>query len=376
LKREADAARAEVAKLQSSEAAVHLNALRQELQDLDGRAWVTSLRDDLTAEVARLAEAASLKRALDSTNTRALSLKSKDISQKLVTNVLRDAFAAELSALEIPDLRVELVDNGAKRGEPQFRLRLVSGAQIALGRVLSEGEFRMVALAAFLAELRVAEDVCGIVFDDPVSSLDHRHRHAVARRIVREAANRQVIVFTHDLFFLLLLRLAAKDASHHAVHYQHIFRGAVGERRPGIITADLPVGLQDTKHAIRMMKHRLARMAADVGGSEAAWIEQAEGLCDQLRKTWERALENVIGAVLHRHAHQISFKRIRELAVLDRQDVEEALDGYGWCSRHMHAEALAGPRPAPTPEDFERRFGQLLAWSERLKDKQKAAKPG
>jgi hypothetical protein len=166
----------------------------------------------------------------------------------------------------------------------------------------------MVALAAFLAELRVAEDVCGIVFDDPVSSLDHRHRHAVARRIVREAANRQVIVFTHDLFFLLLLRLAAKDASHHAVHYQHIFRGAVGERRPGIITADLPVGLQDTKHAIRMMKHRLARMAADVGGSEAAWIEQAEGLCDQLSasgnwpcwtvKTLKKRLTAMAGALV------------------------------------------------------------------------------
>jgi energy-coupling factor transporter ATP-binding protein EcfA2 len=376
LRHAADAAKAEFTKLQSSEAAAHLSALKQELLDLDGRAWLTSLKDDLVTEVARLSDAARLKTALDTTNTRPLSLKSKDISQKLVTSVLRDAFAAEVSALGIPDLHVELVDDGAKKGEQQFRLRLVSGAQIALSRVLSEGEFRMVALAAFLAELRVVGDVCGIVFDDPVSSLDHRHRHAVAHRLVREARSRQVIVFTHDLFFLLLLQRAAKDGAIPAVHYQHIFRGALGERKPGIITADLPVGALDTRHAIRMMQHRLARMAADVGGSEAPWIEQAEALCDQLRKTWERALEQVIGAVLHRHAHQMRFNRIRELAVLDGQDVEEALDGYGWCSRHMHAEAPAGPRPVPTPEDFERRFGQLLNWSERLKDKQKAAKPG
>ncbi len=224
LKHAVDAARAEVAKLQSSEAAAHLHALRQELLDLDSRAWLASLKDELFSEVARLADEARLKCALDATNTRALSLKSKDISQKLVTNVPRDAFAEEVSALEIPDLRIELVDDGAERGEQQFRLRLVAGAPIALSRVLSEGEFRMVALAAFLAELRVAGDVCSIVFDDPDSSLDHRHRQAVARRIAQEALLRQVVVFTHDLFFMFLLEEAADKEAVSSLNGQHVCR--------------------------------------------------------------------------------------------------------------------------------------------------------
>ena len=40
-----------------------------------------------------------------------------------------------------------------------------------------------------------------IVFDDPVLSLDHRWRKRVAKRLVEETKNRQVIVLTHDLVF-------------------------------------------------------------------------------------------------------------------------------------------------------------------------------
>lgn len=50
----------------------------------------------------------------------------------------------------------------------------------------------------------------GIVFDDPVSSLDHRRRERVAKRLAAEAVQRQVIIFTHDIYFLCLLEEEAK----------------------------------------------------------------------------------------------------------------------------------------------------------------------
>ena len=68
--------------------------------------------------------------------------------------------------------------------------------------ILSEGEQRAIALGSFFAELALANHSCGIVFDDPVSSLDHWRRLNVARRLVEEAKSRQVIVFTHDTSFL------------------------------------------------------------------------------------------------------------------------------------------------------------------------------
>src|SRR5690606_28260094 len=63
-----------------------------------------------------------------------------------------------------------------------------------------------------MAELPTTENKSGIVFDDPVSSLDHMHRETVAKRLIAEAVHRQVIVFTHDLAFLFELNRAADDA--------------------------------------------------------------------------------------------------------------------------------------------------------------------
>jgi hypothetical protein len=56
-------------------------------------------------------------------------------------------------------------------------------------------------------------DPSGIVFDDPVSSLDYQWRSAVARRVVEESRRRQVVVFTHDVVFLLALKLFAEQGA-------------------------------------------------------------------------------------------------------------------------------------------------------------------
>ncbi len=78
--------------------------------------------------------------------------------------------------------------------------------------ILSEGEKRALALAGFLAELKEVGVRHGIVVDDPVSSLDHARMEAVAKRLVKEAsAGRQVIIFTHNLFFHYAVLEAAKD---------------------------------------------------------------------------------------------------------------------------------------------------------------------
>jgi wobble nucleotide-excising tRNase len=63
----------------------------------------------------------------------------------------------------------------------------------------------VVAIASFLAELETSSENCGIVFDDPVCSLDHLYRQRVAERLVSEGHKRQVIVFTHDIVFLLAI---------------------------------------------------------------------------------------------------------------------------------------------------------------------------
>lgn len=68
--------------------------------------------------------------------------------------------------------------------------------------VLSEGEQKVIAIADFLAEMQLSEVNRGIVFDDPVTSLDENRKSEIAERLAKESSKKQVIIFTHDLVFV------------------------------------------------------------------------------------------------------------------------------------------------------------------------------
>ena len=68
--------------------------------------------------------------------------------------------------------------------------------------VLSEGEQNVIALADFIAETKHSKVNMGIVFDDPVTSMDQERKGIIAERLVTIAKDKQVIIFTHDLVFV------------------------------------------------------------------------------------------------------------------------------------------------------------------------------
>ena len=58
-----------------------------------------------------------------------------------------------------------------------------------------------------------------VIFDDPVSSLDHRRVGEVARRISDLTSDHQVVVFTHDIWLVTHL-LDIFEKSDRCVYYQ------------------------------------------------------------------------------------------------------------------------------------------------------------
>jgi wobble nucleotide-excising tRNase len=132
----------------------------------------------------------------------------------------------EVRRLGLGNLGVEFRREQSAYGVPRFRLSLIRSPDSQLGPILSEGEHRCVALAAFLTELATADNLSGIVFDDPVCSLDHEYRETAAKRLAEEAAaGRQVIVFTHDAAFLCMLDDAAREVGAQ-VQYRSVSRSA------------------------------------------------------------------------------------------------------------------------------------------------------
>lgn len=79
--------------------------------------------------------------------------------------------------------------------------------------ILSEGEQKVIAISDFLAEMKLSEINRGIIFDDPVNSLDENRKSDIAERLVKESQKKQVIIFTHDLVFVSSLMSSCDNSS-------------------------------------------------------------------------------------------------------------------------------------------------------------------
>lgn len=78
--------------------------------------------------------------------------------------------------------------------------------------ILSEGEQRVIALAGSLADTSGSGQPTPFVFDDPISSLDQDVEEHVFQRLVHQAQERQVIIFTHRLSLVAQVELGVKKS--------------------------------------------------------------------------------------------------------------------------------------------------------------------
>ena len=155
----------------------------------------------------------TLKRPLPSL-ARAVTELAKTASDQMINQSFDALFLEECEALRAPALKLQFV---GREGKAQRR-KTMSGRHKP-SKVLSEGEQKVLALADFLAEARLAGITAPVIFDDPVSSLDHRRINEVAQRIARLAEDNQVVVFTHDILFATTL-LGLFEKSKRCVYFQ------------------------------------------------------------------------------------------------------------------------------------------------------------
>ena len=348
-------------------------ALLAEKAELADRQWLGGIKADVLAEIERLKQIARLEAAQRDTTTNRITTKSTEIAQALVTDALRAQFAREVASFEITGLAVELRQQNSVQGIPRFKVALTRKPTAAVGQVLSEGEHRCVALAAFMAELATTENKSGIVFDDPVSSLDHMHREAVAKRLVAEAAHRQVIVFTHDLAFLFELNRAADDAQPKPpVAISSISRGA---DKAGFCRSEPPFKARRVSDITTSLSNQLAgeRYHFEQGNLDE-WRKSVKSIAATLRDTWEIAVEEAVGYVIRRLSNEVKTPGLVKLTAITVPDCEAMRDGFGRCSELLHSAAAALNRPLPRPEALTAEIDALAAWADNLRQRQSAAR--
>jgi len=348
-------------------------ALLAEKAALAERQWLNGLKADVLAEIDRLKQIVRLEAAQRDSATNRITTKSTEIAQALVTDALRAQFAREVASFGIAGLAVELRQQNSVQGIPRFKVALTRKPNAAVGQVLSEGEHRCVALAAFVAELATTENKSGIVFDDPVSSLDHMHREAVAKRLVAEATHRQVIVFTHDLAFLFELNRAADDAQPKPeVAISSVSRGT---DKAGFCRSEPPFKARRVSDITASLANQLANERYHFErGNEDEWRKTVKSIAGTLRDTWEIAVEEVVGYVIRRLSNEVKTPGLVKLTAITVPDCEAMRDGFGRCSELLHSAAAALNRPLPRPDELSAETDALSTWADHLRQRQSATR--
>ncbi len=203
--------RLRLADLEKSDPAQQIAQHQSELVELNHRRLLAKHFNAVAEHVQKLKWAETTRKKIKSSHH--ITTKYRELFDERVTARYRRTFEQFLEKLGRP-LRARIATRG-QRGEALKTLELVfpegsKAAKASPQNVFSEGEKRAVVLADFLTEVALDSQAAGILLDDPVTSLDAEWKETIASLLAEQARERQVIVFTHDLHFLYLLKHAAE----------------------------------------------------------------------------------------------------------------------------------------------------------------------
>ena len=337
-------------------------ALQRNVWELTAQKWLSQQEASIGAEVERRKAVNLLEEARKLANTQALSTKKSSLADVLVTEAFKTRFETELKTLGASRVRVAISKTKTVKGQVWHQIKLTDTAVAAkTGDILSEGEFRIVSLAAFLADMVAGNSMAPFIFDDPISSLDQDFEELTAARLVGLSKSRQVIVFTHRLSLLAMLGDAAEKA---AMQYRvvSVLRESWGTGEPN----EPPLSTQKPKQALNSLTDQRLPKAKKVWTDQgsAPYQIEAKALCSDIRITIERLIENeLLADVVQRFRRPIhTLGKIEKLARIKPADctfLDSMMTKY---SRYEHSQPAEAPVPLPEPAELAADLQNLKGW--------------
>ena len=322
--------------------------------ELKSRKALSKRKDDISTFIAKARRNADLRGAAATLSTKEITRQGTNIIRKNLTPELLSAFKEELIELGAIRVPISLKARG-DAGETAHEMQLVGATMIGRSRtseILSEGESRVIAIAGFLSELRLAPHANAIVLDDPVSSLDHVFTGKIAARLSREGLIRQVIIFTHNIAFLMELKDAAEALAMAGTPVGvavHTLR-RVG-KSAGVTTGDAPwYSLKSNQRAqyMDMLMQKIKPLYPDNMDEYNIEVANVYGL---LREAWESCVEDdLFYNVVCRYRNSVHTRKLLEVAIeeSDWRLVELNMSkASNWMRGHDKSKVLHQDRPAP-----------------------------
>ena len=284
-----------------------------------------------------------MEEARRKTNPRDLSIKKSALADVLISPAFIERFKNELKSLGASHINVELIKTRADHGRVYHKIRLMNCVNnVCTTDILSEGEFRIVSLAAFLADVEGHAHNTPFIFDDPISSLDQDFEEATVRRLIALCNSRQVIVFTHRLSLLALLEEAAKSAD---VEPRVICLRSEswGTGEPG----ETPIFAKKPQSALNLIKNERLPKARKVfeGDGRPEYEPIAKSICSDIRIIIERLIENdLLADVVQRFRRSVqTMGKLHRLANINTDDCILLDDYMTKYSRYEHSQPAEAP---------------------------------
>ena len=199
-------------------------------------------------------------------------------------------------------------------------------------------------LADFIAETTITAINKGVVFDDPVTSLDDKRKSNIANRLVSISKDKQVIIFTHDLVFVSSLINYAKDKN--LLHECHWIENRNGN--PGQVwLRNSPTYENIYRSADPVNKLYAKAIKTDCSPQEREFFVM-NGFT-ALRTCYEvLVINDLFKNVVQRYNERVSVEGLAKVN-FNQDVIDDLRDGFAMCCKYMeghtHSDTYAYKKP-------------------------------
>ena len=340
--------------------------LESKQAEMEAQQRLSSERPHILERQKLIEKIQKLRKCRTACDSTAVSRKASILREEHLSGGFQKRLFAETKRLGVSYLPLKVASK-SERGASFLGIALEQNAGARTASVLSEGEFRVLALACFLAEVGGINGHDGIVIDDPVSSLDHRHIRQVARRLVEEATARpQVIMFTHSLPFYHEVIEAAQESR---VSVETHWLQRTGTRACGKVSAnDSPWQVKKVKERLVNLEEILRCIQLPEDCLEADYIRQVKSFYGPLRETWERLVEErLLNGVVSRFEVGVKTQSLRGVTVED-SDYHRVFGAMVKASRYSgHDGAVSFQTSLPNRSELRQDLDLIRSYEQELR---------
>jgi ABC-type cobalamin/Fe3+-siderophores transport system ATPase subunit len=341
--------------------------LQEELNELELKKLLSENKNLIKNEFARLKQIEFLEKCKKTANTRELTIKKSELSEELITREFVDRFNAQLKKLG-SRVDVKMQKESAVKGKISYKIVLTDSSE-APKLILSDGEYRIISLAAFIADVLGHEGSCPFIFDDPITSLDDDYESSVVKNLCDMSKTRQVIVFTHRISLLKDLEAEAEKINSPS---ETIYISGRDPKKKGV-PVEMPMNVSSVLKTANTIANEKILDIKKTDINSPDYDSKIHYICQQIRILVEKSVEDyLLNNVVVRFRREIQTKnKIDKLSKIENEDclfIDKMMTKYSY---YDHPQPDESPLQEFSIEDIENDMKEFIEWLKKLKERNK-----